>query len=207
MTEGGRAHRWHWATILAVVLVVLATWAPLGPWGGAGLAGTVPRTPPPTWTPRPRTPTPRPTAPQPPPTTAAATPAPEPNAWLGLHVQMDALAPGHSLRLELTLHNNGGAPLRQAAVTLPWPATIALTNMKAEEGEATLEGEALVWRPGELGVGATRRLYVMATGADDLLPGARLTLEAAVTWDGEVRRSNQVPLAAPRALLPNTGGG
>ena len=184
----------------------LVLWVPVRPWGGLGVAGTVPRTPPPTWTPVPRTATPRPTAPQPPPTAPAATPAPQPNAWLGLHAVYDALAPGHPVELELTLHNSGGAPLPSGVVTLPWPVGLDLVEQWAEQGEVALEGATLVWRPGDLDAGGTRRWVVTAEGSSDLLPGTQLVLMASVAWESQVRQSNAVLLVAPRALLPATGG-
>lgn len=202
--SGGRR---RWVIIVGAVVVALVVWVPLGSWGGVGLAGTVPRTPPPTWTPLPRTATPRPTAPQPPPTAPAATLAPQPDTWLGLHARYDTLAPGHGIELELTIHNSGGATLRGAVVSLPWPAELALVDWRAEQGEVLLEGTTLAWRPGDLGAGATSRLIITAEGGQDLLPGARLTLMASVEWESQARQSNPILLAAPPAVLPATGGG
>jgi len=198
--------RRQWIIGLAVALVGLTLVTPLGPWGGTGSAGTVPRTPPPTWTPRPRTATPRPTAPQPPPTAPAATPAPRPDAWLGLHATYEVLAPGEVVTVELTLHNSGGAPLPGAVVTLPWPTTWALVGWRADQGAATLGATALSWRPDDLGAGETIRLVLTAEVRDDLLPGTEVVLAASVTWASETRESNRLSLVAPRALLPATGG-
>ena len=207
MASSTRGPRRQWLIWLVVALVGLGLWAPLGSWGGTGSAGTVPRTPPPTWTPRPRTATPRPTAPQPPPTAPAATPVPQPDAWLGLHATYEVLAPGQVVTVELTLHNGGGAPLPGAVVTLPWPTTWALVGWRADQGAATLAGSELSWRPDDLGAGQTSRLYLTAEVTEDLLPGTHLDLMASVTWASEARESNRLSLVAPRALLPATGGG
>jgi len=178
----------------------------VGPWDHAGSAGTVPRTPPPTWTPLPRTATPRPTAPQPPPTSSAATPVPLPDAWLGLHAAYNALAPEETVLLEITLDSRGGAPLPEASVRLPWPEGLDYVTAHPEVGDVTFGGDSLLWQPGNLGVGDIRMLIVEATASADLLPGTGLVLQAVMRWDGEARLSNRVGMEAPPALLPDTGG-
>jgi hypothetical protein len=206
LTRWARRRRPLWTVILAIAIALVAFWRPVGPWDHGGSAGTVPRTPPPTWTPLPRTATPRPTAAQPPPTSAAATPVPLPDAWLGLHAAYHAFAPEEPVLLEITLDSRGGAPLSEASVRLPWLEGLDYVAARPEVGDVTFDGDSLLWQPGNLGAGEMRMLIVDATASADLLPSTRLVLQAVVRWDGEARLSNEVSMEAPPALLPDTGG-
>ena len=210
---GGTTARLRWARLALIAFLLFLLGRELPAWANPAARPprqTVPRTPPPTWTPEVplAAPTSPPTPPEPP---QRPTPAPDetpllaPEPWLGLSAEPLLLGPGSQVILRLRLENIGTASLAGARLVLPRPPVLHFTTVRLSTGQVSFGPPGLTWEPGPLESGAGQWLEITALLAEDVLPDGLIPLQATLTWPEGHLVSNALALTLPWALLPEAG--
>ena len=116
------------------------------------------------------------------------------------------VAPSGQVILQVELANVGGAPLRGATVMLGEPSELSFVSIRVSLGEADVRVSRLIWSPGSVEAGAGGMMEVVAVVAGDVLPDGTIPLSAEFSAPGLQSQVQEIALALPWALLPDTGG-
>lgn len=199
--------------LLALAGTLLLGGLDLARWSWRTVSGqTVPRTPPPTFTPTPSATLPITPTDTPPPTATATlapgapTPVPRPNPVISLNARPQTIGPGDVVTFTCRLANHGNAAAEQVQMSLPilWP--LAVQSAVSSAGTVGFDVQGLSFALDALQPEQEVAITVRAVVQEDTSPDQTLVYRAQLVFREGERESNEVQVILPPALLPATGG-
>ena len=172
---------------------------------------TVPRTPPPTFTPT-RTATPRVTPTHTPLPTATATlqpgaptPVPKADLFITLEVRPRIVGPGQLVTFACQVVNRGNAPGTEVEISLSiaWP--LAVEDASSSKGTVRQDGQESIVSLDDLPPGEDVAITLRTRVQQNASPGRILRYRAQLRFKEGSGESNQAELELPAAVLPATG--
>ena len=143
--------------------------------------------------------------PTPTPTPKPAPPAPPvvPAALLEVTPATSYAGPGEQTEIVFTVHNNTGAAMTNAEITIPEVPDLRWEVVSADQGEVVTG--SILWRLGTLQPGQVAHLTLRATMPTAMAPNACFKIEGRLAWSGGGPVQAQALLCAPADILPKTG--